>query len=504
MTTFLPSPYQRAIFAFIEGERSSLIINAVAGSGKTTTILEALKLPKVASSRSVLFLAFNRSIAEELKSRVPAGVRAATFHSLGYGAWMKYRGGKNKVQVDDKKVSKIVERLFSEAEVEVYGPTVRRLVGLAKGEGIGYLKDDAERVWYDIADHHCIYPETENSTLERAVEMAREALKASWLDEATIDYDDMLYMPLRKELRFWQNDFVFVDETQDLNAVQIALLRRTLLRTGRLIAVGDRAQAIYGFRGADSSAMDRVKATFRATELPLSVCYRCATSIVEAAAAVRPGILPAPNAPQGSVLYGQSLDLETLGRDTAILCRNVAPMVEVAYGLIARGIAATIRGRDIGLGLVVLVRKMRAKTADKLEERLEAYEGRMRDKLIAKGKEDEADAVSDRVRAVLAILGALPENNRTISALIEQIERMFSDDNAGAVVLSTVHKAKGLEWERVYILRPDLMPGKFARQPWQVEQEHNLMYVAYTRARQELMFLTPGSEISEKSQAKAA
>jgi superfamily I DNA/RNA helicase len=72
------------------------------------------------------------------------------------------------------------------------------------------------------------------------------------------------------------------------------------------------------------------------------------------------------------------------------------------------------------------------------------------------------------------------------------IERMFGNTKPGerptTIVLSTVHKSKGREWDRVYILgRDQLMPSRYARQDWQVQQELNLIYVAITRAKAELI-----------------
>jgi len=75
------SEYQKAVFTHIRESRKSRIVEAVAGSGKTTTIVEGMKyLPQ---GSSALFLAFNRAIADELGQRVPAGVQASTFHALG-------------------------------------------------------------------------------------------------------------------------------------------------------------------------------------------------------------------------------------------------------------------------------------------------------------------------------------------------------------------------------------------------------------------------------------
>jgi len=68
------------------------------------------------------------------------------------------------------------------------------------------------------------------------------------------------------------------------------------------------------------------------------------------------------------------------------------------------------------------------------------------------------------------------------------IKGIFSDEVKG-IILSTIHKAKGLENDRIFFLAPELIPSKYATQPWQYEQEQNLFYVAVTRAKHELIYV---------------
>ena len=77
----------------------------------------------------------------------------------------------------------------------------------------------------------------------------------------------------------------------------------------------------------------------------------------------------------------------------------------------------------------------------------------------------------------------------------ELIEKIFTDEVKG-IMLSTIHKAKGLENERVFFLCPELIPSKYATQPWQYEQENHLRYVAITRAKRELIYVG-GSEFKQ-------
>ncbi len=225
-------------------------------------------------------------------------------------------------------------------------------------------------------------------------------------------------------------------------------------------------------------------------ELPLTVSYRCAKSIVRAAQSIVPYLEAFEDAPEGVV---ESLDLSTalthLGAHDAILCRQTAPLIVAAYQLIAKGVGCTVLGREIGAGLVKLVHKMKARGIDALQGKLSAYLDREVAKYTAKGEEQKAEAVADRVACIYTMIDNLSETERTIPALVARMESMFSDTN-GVLTLSTIHKAKGKEWGTVAILRPDLMPSKWARQDWQMLQEENLRYVAITRAKTHLITLT--------------
>jgi superfamily I DNA/RNA helicase len=179
----------------------------------------------------------------------------------------------------------------------------------------------------------------------------------------------------------------------------------------------------------------------------------------------------------------------------------VKPLIDLAYDLIGRGVGCAVLGREIGKGLTDLVKKMKARGVDGVLAALEDFEKREVAKFMAKGEEGKAEAVSDRVACIVTIAGKIPEGrDRTVPALIAKIESLFTDSN-GVLILSTMHKAKGREWTRVGILKPELLPSKWARQGWQQEQETNLDYVARTRARVELIYLEDDRPEPEKEAA---
>lgn len=488
ISAFIPSKYQQAIFDFIQKDNRSAIIEAVAGSGKTTTIVKSLEL--IPETKSVLFLAFNKSIATELQSRVPRHVTAKTFHSAGFGAYQRYLGRDRKIVVESYKVRDILKNMLGDRELGLYGSFVAKLVGMAKNAGVGYLVPDIEQSWHDLIAHFDMMLDSRDANETRAVEIAREALTDSVRQQTVCDYDDMLYMPLIKDVSFYRNDYVFVDEVQDTNAVQRALLHRMLRDNGRLVCVGDSRQAIYGFRGADSDAMEAMAREFACERLPLTVSYRCPQAVVSEAQKYVAHIEAHATAPMGEVISPDGYTPEYFKATDAIICRNTAPLVSMCYALLTRGVGCKILGREIGQGLISIIKKMEAKGIERLLEKLAEYREREINRHQSKGNDAAAEAVRDRVECITLFIDQLSENDRTIPALIAKIEAIFDDSKQGLLTLCTAHKSKGLEWSRVFILDfGKYMPSKWAKQPWQKVQESNLIYVAITRAKHTLGYI---------------
>lgn len=289
--TFQPSPQQSAIFDEISRGTSNIIVDAKAGSGKTTTILEGMKyIPRGDSllPPAITFLAFNKNIADTLKARVPSGVSCSTFHSLGLRA-LKASGhvdpvvARSKDFVDGRKVPRLVWNAMDRDAPDVQN--VIRLVGLAKSQWPTAVE---ESDWRVLITHHDLQFEDERF----AISVAVEVLRASDKDLKKIDFDDMLRLPVLLDAPFDLQDWIFVDEAQDLNSVQqeiVGRLRKIVnchddyekpYSPTRLIAVGDPHQAIYAFRGASHDSMDLLAARFGCKTFPLSVSYRCPRLVV--------------------------------------------------------------------------------------------------------------------------------------------------------------------------------------------------------------------------------
>ena len=495
----VPSKFQQAIYAHVDAQKigeladgsvridqqqqAHAIVEAVAGSGKTTTLVKALEQTK----HSAIFLAFNKSIAEELKRRVPRHVQARTFHSLCYKPVLTAVGARD---VNSAKLLQIAKLEIPMTELGMYGAFARKLVGLARSDGLGCLKPATEEAFMALVEQHDLTLEHEAATIEKGVKWAQKLLEAS-NESRDVDFDDLLYFAVLKGIALPKFRWVFVDEAQDTNAIQRAILKKILAEGGRLVAVGDPAQAIYGFRGADSNALDLIAEEFSpCLRLPLSVTYRCPTSVVALAKAYVPAIEAREGAPVGLVeRLEEKWKLTDLGSADLVVCRTTKPLIDLGYRLMLAKIPVRILGKDLGEGLIALIKRCDGgKGLNEFLAALERWEVRESEKAFAKGNEALAEAIHDKAGALQVLAGALPEESRSTEGLCEVIRKLFTDQNS-RVTLSTIHKAKGLERETVWWLNSSQQPSRWAKKPWQQAQEKNLMYVAITRAIERLVLI---------------
>lgn len=477
------SPLQLDIFKLIEDPNGgNAIIEAVAGSGKTTTIVEGVKRAR----GTTIFLAFNKSIAEELKAR---GVNARTFHSLTYGPVTQYKGTRS---VDTDKLRRLCDANLKGKDASIYGAFITRLVGLGRQAGIGCLLPDVTQSWLDLCIHHDLEPDSEEADFGRALELASDLL--GWSNESSmVDFDDLLYLAVKDGISLPKFDFIFVDEAQDTNAIQRALLRKIMKKTSRIVAVGDPAQAIYGFRGADSESMNLIAEEFNAKRLPLSISYRCPSSVVTYAQQWVSHIQAAPGAQAGEVLeLGSKWNTDIFQANDLVVCRKTAPLMSLAFRMLRSRVPVMVMGREIGAGLKSLINKMNARGIDNLVTKLEAWRDREVEKATAKKDDAKVEALEDKVGAILCLIDSMNENERTVPALLNTLDALFADKK-NVTVLATIHKSKGLEAKRVFWLDRSQCPAKWVKQDWQKQQEVNLCYVAATRAMETLVTIEMGA-----------
>lgn len=497
------SPQQEIVRNFPKTHKGSAFVEAVAGAGKTTTAMFAI----AETTGSVAVMAYNKAAAVEFNNKAAElgfsfgnRVRFGTCHSFGFGAW---RYVHKNVKVDaDGKTEQLIQTFNVPKAIEGF---TTKLIGLAKQRAIGlYGAIDDEKLYYDIIEHFDLAYEIEDENLIKlGVESAIKGLKWSKeIGSKIIDFDDMIWLPIVTGIRMWQNDWVIGDEWQDANPARRALARAMLKRNGgRAMFIGDRCQAIYGWVGADAQSIDNTIKDFNCIELPMTVTFRCPKAVVEKARQVVSHIEAHASAPEGSVrtidekaFWGIAAEGGATNNfdqvNDAILCRNTKPLVSIAFQLIKRGIPCHVEGRDIGAGLIKLIdRFSSAKTIHSLRDRMTAYKEQQMAKLIAKGKEIQAQGIEDRVDTILVIA----DTCQTVDELKTKIASMFQDaegERKPTLTLATYHRSKGREWQRVFLMGHNIYsPSSYARQEWQVQQEMNAAYVAFTRAKSELVLV---------------
>lgn len=495
---FKPSAFQQAFFDECETGKGNIILVAVAGAGKTTTIVKVL--PKL---KGWIFLgAYNTKMAKELKDRIVgmSNVRAGTFHSAGFSA-LKFSFKNHRLEVDDKKVQKILDEYIvmqCRDELREIARVIVAAVSMAKQRGIGALSPmDNDQDWIDMIEHFGIDEDMPEgvSDLSEVVAVAKTILKQSNGNLDTIDFNDMVYLPLVKNVRMLQSDWVFIDEAQDTNPTRRALAKKMLKTGGRLVAVGDPHQAIFGFTGADNDSLEQIKRDFNCKEMPLTITYRCPKAVVRHAQQWVKHIQSADTAPEGELSQLDYKKLtETVQKGDAILCRYNKYLVNLCFKLIREGKPAKIEGREIGSGLIALANKWKIKSLDTLVDRVAVYQEREVAKALKKQNESKAESITDKCETLLVLIERAKEQKMsTVYELVKMIEGIFTDttennSTKNLILLCSIHRAKGLEWDRVFILgRAELQPSKFAKQEWQIAQEINLIYVAVTRAMKTLV-----------------
>lgn len=494
MSIFTPSPQQSAFFTWITDDVGSCVLEAVAGAGKTTTLIKALEL----MVGSIFFGAYNKKIAEEIQGRAPQkqGLFISTMHAAGFKAWRRAAAN---VKVDSDKCRDIFRGASDKyPEYKPFEGPVLQLVSLAKQAAVGISKPAAERqTWADIIDHfdiECMDEKSGEDNTELIIKLARKTLERSIeTDHVVVDFDDMIYAPLVHNVKMYQHDWVLIDEAQDTNESRRLLALRMLKKGGRLVAVGDRHQAIYGFTGADSDSLDLIARAVNAKQLPLNITYRCPKAVVAYAQQWVSHIQAADTAPEGSVIRDMIANLPKVARPgDAVLCRFNAPLIEYVYSFIAAGIPARVEGREIGQGLKTLARRWKIKSLTVMLEKLDVYKEREVAKAVAKEQASKASSVEDKVNCLKVIIGRVMQNDpnceNPVDRVCAEIDSIFSEEGGAEVVLfSSVHKSKGREWKRVIWLQTG--PSGWARMAWEQEQETNLNYVAATRAKEELVLI---------------
>lgn len=443
------------------------MVNALAGCAKSTTIIEALR--DTPRQRTVI-LAFNKKIKEEMESKIAEAkvghqdLEVLTLNGLGHRALTRTLG---RVNLDEDKIYHLVK------DTGVKGDDVADLMALVrKGRmlgivpqgmaGQGLLPDDLE-TWEQLAEDEDCDP--------ILATLARDVLKksAKLALVGTIDFDDQVYISTLLFGSYAKYDLLFVDEAQDLSPLNHLQLRKAAKR--QIVAVGDPHQAIYAWRGADSQSMTNLRALRENwSDCNLSMTFRCPRAVVERQKEFVPHFKAGPDNRIGFI---QTKKDWCPAPGHAIICRNNAPLIKLAFALLRESIPINFLGKDIGRDMKRLYNKL----SDK---------GRLSHNVVLTRIDAEllqADAKVDKLESLQIILESGKDIDKTLEALTKS--------KTNAVFLATGHKSKGLEWETVHHLHQELIPHKAAAAAGgaALEQENNLRYVIETRTKNNLFFV---------------
>ena len=478
------SEQQSAIFSWFKSGSGNLVVRARAGTGKTTTIVEGSQR---ATESRILLAAFNKAIATELQSRIKGDkVKAKTLHGLGC-AYVMRLWGKVEIDGDGERARMLTDEALKEANTDAPFEVKRMINQIhTKMREICPRYLDHENA-LGIMARFDLMPddqlEEDGWESYRIAELACAAAEAAKIRTATIDFADMIFLPIvHKAIIPWY-DMVIVDEAQDMTMPQLEIATGACKRSGRIVIVGDDRQAIYGFRGADSGSLDRLKDKLHAVELGLTTTYRCPKRIVAIAARIVPDFKAAPTAPDGLVDRCDDDKMRAQAQPgDFILSRLNAPLVPICMSLLKMGKRATIKGRDIGKGITALINKLHASDLADLAVKLDEWYKRE----VQRAKGLSEDAAANRIGCVSdqrAVCTALMESCKDIPELRTKLDELFADNTGDAIVCSTTHRAKGLEADTVWLLE-----GTYRGQT--EGEEANLKYVAITRAKKRLVWVS--------------
>jgi DNA helicase-2/ATP-dependent DNA helicase PcrA len=544
------TPEQLAIFDFVKHGAGNGIIDAVAGAGKTTTIMECARHIPANTSR-VLFSAFNKSISKEITEKLSQRglkhVTVKTIHALGYQMLTSYAPGR-KLQVEDSKYSKLLKNPEIQTSLKPYYENIIRMNGLdvehgAENKSEGYAinrlmfrinkrlidinqkfrstlcKSNMED-FKNLVSHFGIFNEYElkqkefNIELQQYFDCSMILLKeGNNLSERTLvmDFTDMIYLPyVWKLAATTEYDFLFVDECQDLSKAQLAVVLKYGHESSRILSVGDPFQSIYGFTGADIKSFENVKKFTEAAQLPLTTCFRCPRKVIEIAKSIRPDIsgIKTEDGIVEEIKAEQVVKLAKQG--DLIISRVRAPLIILVFNFIDEEIKVQIHEEEVkevisDIRSIFKQDELQSKVANipngfegikstvlKREEWVIRKEA---ERIMNKTERDlhienEINYLKQKLEFLHRKYELWKHSCASVGDVIEKIRQYISATH-DSVRLSTIHRAKGLENDRVFILDYDELPRQHLEQKdWEKTQEVNLKYVAVTRAKKELFLVS--------------
>lgn len=482
---------QLAIFAWFAGslmaDIKTLVIWALPGTGKTSTCVEGIL--NHAKENSILVLAFMSRNASDFRSKISdPRVKIETFNALGnqilnkrfkfvridatFTKWTEHNRIKKlfpELKEKRENIVRLCAQLVSAAKNSFIGvPSLEMLEKLVNTKGL-LTSPKEQAAGFDTA---------------KLASFAKAVMELSLVDSWR-SFDDQIWQTLTLDLIRPEYPLVVVDEAQDLNPLNWEFAKRLVATNGRIATPGDNNQSMYTFRGAVPNGMQKFSDEMKAGKLTLTETFRVPKSGVAAVNYLLPDYIANGNNREGIFIPEMSVDTMTeeacIG--AAILSRKNAPLMPFAFMFIRKGKPVRIEGKEIGKGLLDIMRTIDARDINEFNDKLGVWE---QARIAKAGNGFNSTNIVDTVQDQAQTLRVLCEACDTLEAMETRIKSLFQDSDdkyappLPAIVLSTVHKAKGLEWETVYMLA-ETFNGKQPETEEAKEEEKHIQIVARTR-----------------------
>ena len=498
------NPEQRAA---AESTRGPLCILAGAGTGKTTTITRRIAWQVATGAfpaQHIVAMTFTDKAAGELRGRLRAlgveGVRASTFHSAALAQLRHFRGDPGRILPTKAVLLRRIGNTLPGAYRFRPAGDLATEIEWAKNRR---LTPDTYYEW--LGDHEPPLPPDLMRRVFREYERRKD-------DEGLLDFEDLLGRTVRlleaddgARAAVHERWRAFtVDEYQDVNLLQQTLLDLWLGDRDELCAVGDDYQAIYGFTGASAEWLLALPRRFpRARVVRLERSYRSTPELLELANRLVPRLRGSaktlaptlPDGPEPVVAPGLDVvarvrELHAAGlplEEMAVLVRTNARTTEFEEAFHDAGIpfqGASLLARDAARQLLKALRGRGGPAADAVRE-IAVRQGLL-EELPEKLGEREQTRQADLSRLV-----RLAEQfDGEVGPFVDSLHERFGESAGRGVHLLTLHRAKGLEWEAVFL--PRVEEGELPVRRGDVEEERRLFYVGLTRAKRHLLVTWEG------------
>jgi DNA helicase II / ATP-dependent DNA helicase PcrA len=472
---------QEAILEAWRTDDRNIIVNALAGTGKTTVTLGAMDIHPGRN----LYIAFVKRMVDDVKRRMNNLDHAVqTVNSAGMRLLRQEIKDLNvfnaKYRIIARSLVKDLDDLNKEAKEEA-AISLDMMVRMVRAY---LLPPDDPRI-RGLCEMYGIEPKP------RLLERIRPALEMGirQAKDGTVDFDDQIFMPYILEIEpdvTW--DYVYVDEVQDMNPAKIDLAIRLAGPDGRMFLAGDENQAIFGFSFADTDSFQTAKEMTSAVEYTMTVSHRFGSEIAAQSKHIVP-TLKGENPDPGEITFEKFFPRKH-DPSAAAVARTNSICIDLALQMMNAGIPAQIRARGLGATIEKAlgeISKMNGFSYEQVYSYITLYEQYEITKMEANG----ADPY--RVSTIMSVCDALKRAVRvskatTVSELMSDINLAFSSHHG--ILLTTCHSAKGGQWDTVYIL--DLESFRQDRgdmQEWEYKQMSNLEYVLLTRATNRLVYV---------------